>query len=41
VVLDTDLRSVDPAAIRDAVVLDTWVDGTPVPVDRSRVTWVD
>jgi predicted amidohydrolase YtcJ len=41
VVLDTDLRSADPAAIRDAVVLDTWVDGTPVPVDRSRVTWVD
>jgi predicted amidohydrolase YtcJ len=41
VVLDTDPTSATASEVHDAVVLETYVDGEPVEVDRSRVTWVD
>ncbi|MGI9585094.1 MAG: amidohydrolase [Acidimicrobiia bacterium] len=39
VILDTDLRTADPDAIRNAKVIDTYVDGEPVQVDRSLPPW--
>jgi len=41
VVIDADIRDADASAIHDTVVLDTFVDGLSVRVDRSAATWVD
>lgn len=41
VVLDTDLSTATADEIHDAAVLDTYVDGEPVTVDRGLPTWVD
>jgi predicted amidohydrolase YtcJ len=41
VILDVDPSAGSARTIRDAVVLDTYVDGDVVEVDRSLPTWVD
>jgi predicted amidohydrolase YtcJ len=41
VVLDTDITTATPQEVHDAEVLDTWIDGEPLVVDRSLPTWVD
>jgi predicted amidohydrolase YtcJ len=40
-VLDTDITRAGPEGIEAARVLDTWVEGRIVDVDRSLPTWVD
>jgi predicted amidohydrolase YtcJ len=41
VVLDTDLRTASPDGVHGARVIETFVDGEAVDVDRSLPTWVD
>jgi predicted amidohydrolase YtcJ len=41
VIVDVDPSAGDARTIREAVVLDTYVDGDVVEVDRSVPTWVD
>ncbi len=41
VVVDVDPTTARPEDIHDASVLDTYLDGEPVEVDRSLPTWVD
>lgn len=41
VVLDTDPTTATAAEVHDATVIETYVDGVPVEVDRSLPTWVD
>jgi len=41
VVIDTDLRTATPQTVRNSTVLDTYIDGIAVDVDRSLPTWVD
>ena len=41
VVLDTDITLAAPREVREARILDTWVDGERLTVDRSMPTWVD
>jgi len=41
VVLDVDPTTAQPNDVHDASVLETYVDGEPVDVDRSLPTWVD
>lgn len=41
VVLDTNIATASSQEIHDAVVIDTYVDGDVVAVDRTLPTWVD
>jgi predicted amidohydrolase YtcJ len=41
VVLDTDLRTASADQVHAAKVIETFVDGVPVVVDRSLTTWID
>jgi predicted amidohydrolase YtcJ len=41
VVLDVDPTTANAREIHDATVLETYVDGNPVEIDRSLTTWVD
>ncbi len=41
VVLDTNPQDASASAIHDATILETYVDGEVVEVDRSVPTWVD
>ena len=41
VVLDLDPTTASADEIHDATVLETYVDGDPVEIDRSLPTWVD
>ena len=41
VVLDRDVRSVEPDQVHDTHVIETYVDGAAVVVDRSAPAWVD
>ena len=41
VVLDVDPTTGSALEVHDAAVLETYVDGTPIEVDRSLETWVD
>lgn len=41
VVLDVDPTTASAQEVHDAAVLETYVDGEPVEVDRSLATWVD
>jgi predicted amidohydrolase YtcJ len=41
VVLDVDPTTASAQEVHDATVLETYVDGEPVEVDRSLPTWVD
>jgi predicted amidohydrolase YtcJ len=41
VIVDTDLARADASGIRDATVIDTYVDGEPVAVDRTIPVWMD
>jgi predicted amidohydrolase YtcJ len=40
-VIDTDPTTASAGEIRDAQVLDTYVDGVSVSVDRALPVWVD
>jgi predicted amidohydrolase YtcJ len=39
--IDVDLSTASAAEVREATVIDTWIDGEQVSVDRSLPTWVD
>jgi predicted amidohydrolase YtcJ len=41
VVLDVDPTTASAREVHDATVLETYVDGQPVEIDRSLPTWVD
>ncbi len=41
VVIDTELTRADARGIRDATVIDTYVEGEPLVLDRSTPVWVD
>jgi predicted amidohydrolase YtcJ len=41
VVLDRDVRSVEPDQVHETHVIETYVDGAAVVVDRSAPAWVD
>ncbi len=41
VLLDTSPESAAATEVHDATILETYVDGEPVKVDRARPTWVD
>ena len=41
VVLDVDPATATAQEVHDATVLETYVDGEPVEIDRSLPTWVD
>jgi len=41
VVIDTDIRTATAAEVHAAQIIETFVDGEPVDVDRSLPTWVD
>lgn len=41
VIVDVDLETASSTAVHDASVIDTYVDGTAVEVDRSLPTWMD
>jgi hypothetical protein len=41
VIVDTDLTRTDAAGIRDAAVIDTYVDGESLALDRTIPAWVD
>ena len=41
VVLDTDVRTASSDEVHAAQVIDTFVDGEPVAVDRDLPTWID
>jgi hypothetical protein len=40
-VIDVDIRTASHSEVRDAQVLDTWIGGERVEVDRSLPAWVD
>lgn len=39
--IDVDLATASAAEVREATVIDTWIEGEQVSVDRSLPTWVD
>ncbi|MFV2000122.1 MAG: amidohydrolase [Acidimicrobiia bacterium] len=41
VVLDVDPETASATDLHNATILETYVEGIPVPVDRSKPTWVD
>jgi len=41
VVLDIDPTTASPTQVHNATILETYVEGEPVQVDRSKPTWVD
>ncbi|MEN8239376.1 MAG: amidohydrolase family protein, partial [Actinomycetota bacterium] len=41
VVLDIDPTTASASVVHDGAVLETYVDGEPVEIDRSLTTWVD
>lgn len=40
-VVDIDVSTASADSLRDAAIVDTWVHGVPVEVDRSLPAWVD